>query len=134
MIAEMIARGWDNFLARPEGTLNLRFIVQPLVASLIAVRAGIADAANGRPAYLWAAFNNAGHRHDLLVSGLKQLWLPILNGTVLDVIYQIITHRWVYPLELVFTVALLVLVPYLLVRGPVNRVARRFGRKRAGAD
>lgn len=134
MIAEMIARGWDNFVARPDGMMNLRFIVQPLLASIIAARAGLSDAREGRCAFLWAAFNNAEHRRELLRGGLKQLRLPILVGTTLDVIYQIATHRWIYPLELIFTVTLLVLVPYLLLRGPVNRIARRFRGDRAGPD
>lgn len=55
--------------------------------------------------------------------------MPILVGIALDLVYQIIVHRWVYPLEMVFTVTLLVLVPYVLLRGPVNRLAFRFSRK-----
>ena len=37
----MIGRGWDNFLARPNGSLSLRFYVQPTMAGLLALRAGI---------------------------------------------------------------------------------------------
>ena len=44
----MIARGWENFLARPQGTLNFRFILQPTIAAILALRAGINDARNGR--------------------------------------------------------------------------------------
>jgi hypothetical protein len=50
----MIARGWENFLARPNGSLGLRFYVQPTMASLLALRAGIQDARQGRQGYLWA--------------------------------------------------------------------------------
>jgi hypothetical protein len=57
-LTDMIARGWENFLARPQGTLNFRFILQPTVAAILALRAGINDARNGRPAYLWAAFTS----------------------------------------------------------------------------
>ena len=39
----MIARGWENFLARPSGSLSLRFYIQPTMASLLALRAGIQD-------------------------------------------------------------------------------------------
>jgi hypothetical protein len=45
---------------------------------------------------------------------------------VLDCIYQIITIGFVYPLELLFTATLLALVPYALLRGPFNRLARLF--------
>jgi hypothetical protein len=44
----------------------------------------------------------------------------------LDCIYQVITVRFVYPLELLFTATLLALVPYVLLRGPFNRLARLF--------
>src|SRR6266571_1855860 len=108
-ITDMVARGWENFVARPRGPLNLRFIIQPTLASIIALRAG-----------------------------LKDLRIPIVVGTTLDVVYQIIIHRWIYPLELLFTVTLLVLVPYLILRGLVNRIASRFvsggGADAAGKD
>ena len=31
----MIVRGWENLLARPNGSLSLRFYVQPTMASLL---------------------------------------------------------------------------------------------------
>ena len=51
---------------------------------------------------------------------------PFLLALVLDCIYQIMTIRFVYPLELLFTATLLALVPYALLRGPFNRLARLF--------
>ena len=53
-LLEMVGRGWDNFLARPNGSLSLRFYVQPTMAGLLALRAGIQDARQGRQGYLWA--------------------------------------------------------------------------------
>jgi hypothetical protein len=55
----------------------------------------------------------------------------------LDAIYQIVIHRFIYPLELLFTATLLALVPYFLLRGPVNRIARQFvgdGRDRTASE
>jgi hypothetical protein len=54
ILLQMIGRGWENFLARPNGSLSLRFYVQPTMASLLALRAGIEDARQGRQGYLWA--------------------------------------------------------------------------------
>jgi len=127
-ITDMIARGWQNFVARPQGPLNLRFIIQPTLASIIALRAGLKDAKAGRPAYLWAVFTNSDYRKIFVHGGLKDLRVPIFVGATLDAVYQIIIHRWIYPLELVFTVTLLALVPYFILRGPVNRIARMFSR------
>jgi hypothetical protein len=126
MITDMIARGWENFLARPTGSLNLRFILQPTIATIIAVRAGMKDAREGRPAYLWTAFTNSEHRWQLLHGGWKDLCTPFLVAATLDAIYQLIIHKFIYPLELLFTATLLALVPYFVLRGPVNRIARRF--------
>jgi len=45
---------------------------------------------------------------------------------VLDVIYQLIKHRWtVYPGEAALVAIILAIVPYLLIRGPINRIACR---------
>jgi hypothetical protein len=46
-------------------------------------------------------------------------------AVVLDSIYQLIVHRGVYVLELLITATVLAIIPYVLVRGPVNRIARR---------
>ena len=133
VIPEMIARGWENFLARPTGSLNLRFILQPTIASFLAVRAGVNDARQGRPAYLWAALTNPVHRWQLLHGGWKDMRTPFLVAATLDAIYQIIVHQFIYPLELLFTATLLALVPYFILRGPVNRIARGFIGKNIGA-
>jgi hypothetical protein len=125
-LADMIARGWANFVARPQGTLNFRFILQPTIAAILALRAGINDARRGRSPYLWAAFTKPVYRAQLLHGGWKDVGTPFLVSAVLDAIYQLVTHRFIYPLELLFTATLLALAPYLILRGPVNRIASRF--------
>ncbi|MND06334.1 hypothetical protein D3C83_276420 [compost metagenome] len=51
----------------------------------------------------------------------------------MDVIYQVLVFRRLYPFELVIVVVLLAFIPYLVVRGPVNRIARHFSRSRTVA-
>jgi hypothetical protein len=127
-ILDMIARGWENVLARPEGKMSLRLILQPTVATIIAVRAGLKDAREGRPAYLWGALTEPAHRKQFLRSGWKDVRMVFLMAALLDSIYQVVTHRSIYPFEVLFTATLLALVPYLVLRGPVNRVASGFKR------
>ena len=122
----MIIRGWDNFLARPNGALNLRFFVQPTMAGLLALRAGIEDAREGRQGYLWALLTNPLRRFQLLHEGWRGARTPFLVAAALDSAYQLITVQFVYPLELLFTATLLALVPCALLRGPFNRLARLF--------
>jgi hypothetical protein len=126
VLLEMIGRGWENFLARPNGSMSLRFYVQPTMASLLALRAGIQDAREGRQGYLWAILTRPERRLQLLHEGWRGAMTPFLLAVALDCIYQLMTVRFVYPLELLFTATLLALVPYALLRGPFNRVARLF--------
>jgi hypothetical protein len=42
----------------------------------------------------------------------------------MDVVYQLIVGGWIYPGELLTIAILLAVVPYLVIRGPVNRLVR----------
>ena len=77
------------------------------------------DAKEGRPAYLWAALTNPEYRWQLLHGGWKDMRTPFLVAATLDAVYQLIIHKFIYPLELLFTATLLALVPYFILRGPV---------------
>lgn len=126
MITDTIMRGWENFISRPSGPLSLRFFIQPAVAIIIAFIAGLKDARRGNPPYLWAIFTNSKYRKALLHQGWKDMCIPFFISLILDSIYQLITHQSIYPLELLFTAIFLALMPYLIFRGLVNRIARLF--------
>lgn len=130
VLGEIIARGWDNFTARRTGVFSLRFLIQPALASILAIRAGIQDAHASRPAYLWAVLTRSDHRAALLKAALKDLRTPLLIAAALDAIYQTLANKAIYLFEMLFTVIMLALVPYVLVRGPVNRLVRAL--RRAG--
>ncbi len=51
-----------------------------------------------------------------------------LVAIALDAIYQIIEFNAFYPTEALIIAALLAFIPYLIVRGPVARLARRWHR------
>ena len=93
-----------------------------LMAAIFAFRDGRKDAREGKPPYGWAVFTNAEHRSDLLRNGWKSVSKIFCVGLVLDAVYQFITVKWFYPGEALVTAALLALVPYLLLRGPFNRL------------
>jgi hypothetical protein len=134
LIADAISRGWANFLERPSGPLGLRFLMQPTVAAVLAVRAGIEDARLGRPAFLWTMLTDPRQRWRSVQSGWKDVRNVFLIAATLDAIYQLIIQQFIYPLELLFTSALLAVVPYCVLRGPVNRVVRRAMGRSRGAD
>jgi len=105
--------------------MAFRLIMQPAVAVLFAIRAGLRDAREGQPPFLWTVFSHPGRRHQLL----REAWGDVRNifilALALDSIYQVIVHSGVYALELLFTATILALVPYVIVRGLVTRIARR---------
>lgn len=120
---EIIARGWEHFIERSGGIISLRFLIQPAISAILGVRAGLNDAREGRPAFFWALVRE----RQLLKKRIGQISKDVRNvlilATVLDVIYQLIEFKAIYLLELVFTSLVLAVIPYLLIRGPVNRIA-----------
>ena len=127
---DVLGRVWENLGGRIGGPLSFRLILQPIVATILAVKAGRQDARDHRPAYFWAILTNPSERRELLQQGWKAVAKIFVFAIVIDVVYQVMVFRWVYPGELLIIAFLLACVPYLLVRGPVNRIvaATREGR------
>jgi len=44
---------WVNLVSRPSGQFGLRFLIQPAMATILAIRDGLKDARTGRTPYLW---------------------------------------------------------------------------------
>jgi len=125
---DIISRVWENLVARPTGPMSIRLVVQPIVAGLLAIRSGLKDAREGRPAFLWAAVTNPDYRPELLRQGWKDVGKVFVLAIVLDAIYQLIVHRGVYVGELLIVATTLAIVPYCLIRGPVTRIGRGLAR------
>lgn len=124
---------WTDFLARFDGPLHFRLFVQPLMAIVFAVRDGTRDAREGHSAYLWTLLTDSAQRRYLLESGWKGISKVFVLAVVLDVVYQLIVWREVKPVQALLTAAVLALIPYALLRGPVNRaVGSSRTRKSAG--
>lgn len=109
--------------------MTFRIILQPMMAILFALRDGLKDARTGRPAYLWTAVTDQTQRATLVREGWAAIARVFFLAIVMDVIYQLIVHRWIYPGELLITAVLLAVVPYAVIRGPINRIATRWRSK-----
>jgi hypothetical protein len=59
-----------------------------------------------------------------LREGLAATGKIILIAIVLDGIYQYMEYKTFFPVEALIIAILLALIPYLLLRGPVARIAR----------
>ena len=119
-------RFFHDVFSRLDGPLHFRFFLQPLMAIIFAIRDGRNDARTGRPAYFWSLFTEPTLRGELIRDGWRSVSKIFIVAVVLDVIYQLIALRWFYPFETLLVAVLLALVPYVLIRGIVNRIIRRF--------
>jgi hypothetical protein len=124
---EMFNRGWTELIARDSGPLHVRLVLQPLVATLLAVRSGLHDAREGRPVFFWALALEPAQRRALLRHLWKDVGKLFLVACFLDVVYQVLVLRWVYPMQTLPLATVLAILPYIVFRGLANRVGRLIG-------
>jgi hypothetical protein len=122
---DIITRMWQDLGGRIGGPMTLRLVLQPAMAALFAIRAGLVDARTNRPPYFWAIVHDPTHRRELIREGWKAIARIFAMAIVMDGIYQVVVLGWFYPGEALIVAFLLACVPYLLIRGPVGRLARR---------
>ena len=123
-IHDILSRFLDDLLTRPSGPFAFRFVLQPLMATMLALRDGVRDARSGRPPYFLSVLRDKGHRRERLAEGLGATARILALGLVLDAVYQFVVSDHFYPGEALVIAVALGFVPYLLVRGPAERLAR----------
>jgi hypothetical protein len=105
--------------------------LQPAVATFFAVRDGLRDAREGRPPHFWRMVTGPP---DARRRRAKETWTAVLKvfvmAVLLDCVYQVLVFRWVYPVEAMFTATILAILPYVLMRGVFNRLARTWTSQR----
>jgi hypothetical protein len=126
-----IATFWHQLIARPSGPLGFRFILQPLTAIAFAIRDGIKDARHERSPYFWTIQHDQAQRMALLKEGLRSISRLLIVTALVDVIYQIIVFHGLHPLETVVITLVLAFLPYLILRGPVQRIAKSMMQRNA---
>ena len=52
--------------------------------------------------------------------------LLLLLGIVMDTAYQVMVFGLIHPVEMIVVVLALAFIPYVLLRGPFNRIARHW--------
>jgi hypothetical protein len=123
-VDEIWVRLLENLIDRVSGPMRFRLFLQPTMAAIFAIRAGLKDARTGQPPYFWSLLTDPAHRGDMLRDGWKDVGKVFVLALVLDIVYQIIVARFVYPGEVVIVAFLLAIVPYLILRGLITRIAR----------
>lgn len=122
---EMTLRVWHDLVARTSGPMWFRLILQPLVATVFGIRAGLANARATKTQSQGPPSPDRGKRRALFRQGLRDVGIMFVVGVGLDVVFQLIALRTVYPLEAVVVGFLLVAVPYQIVRTIVALLASR---------
>jgi hypothetical protein len=129
----VLERAWSGLVAGTTGPLKFRFVLQPLVATVLALRAGLRDAREGRSPFLWALLTERGHRKERFARGLTDVGTVFLVAVLADMIDQRLVGPRVFPAQSLLVATILALVPYTLLCGPLSRLARWRRRRRTHA-
>lgn len=124
----------NNFLEavgiRHDGPMSFRLYLQPVMSLIYATLAGVRDAKAGNPPFLSALISGKADRKQLL----KELWKDVgkvfILAVIMEGIFEIIEFKTIHPLEILRVSFWLAIVPYLIFRGPVERIVSLFIKKK----
>jgi hypothetical protein len=120
----ILHRMLENFAGRLTGPMQFRLYLQPAMAMFFGIRDGLRDFRQHQPAYFWSLFTSPGRGWRLLKNGLSSVGRVMVFAVIMDAIYQYIELKWFYIGEAILVAFVLAFLPYLLIRGPVNRIAK----------
>jgi len=122
---DVLTRFLNDLVGRLTGPLTPRLFLQPAVAIFFAIRDGMQDARDGRPPHLLRVLTGPPEARRRRRRETRKAVLKVfIMAVLLDFVYQWIVFRWVYPMESLVTAIILAFLPYLFLRGLVNRAVR----------
>jgi hypothetical protein len=125
-IYEMIIQRVQHLLDRADGPLHFRLVIMPTVVSLLAIRAGLRDARQGRSTFMWTILTNPAKRLQFFRSAVRDIGRIFIVAVVLDTVYQLFVLRMFYVGEMLIVAVTCAIVPYVVIRGPVTLLMYRF--------
>ena len=115
-----------DLLARSEGPLHLRLLLQPCVALFFGIKDGLKDVKTGGPPYAFAILTTPREqRRALIKDGWQSFGKVFTIAFILDCIYQFKVYSEIELMEAITIAILLTAIPYMLLRGGLNRVLSR---------
>ncbi len=117
---EMLQLRWEHLLGRSSGLLHFRFFMMPTVVTILAIRAGLRDAREGKTGFVRALLAKPGERGPLLRSALKDIGRILIVAMVLDTVYQVLVLKMFYIGEALLVATVSAVLPYMLFRGPIS--------------
>jgi hypothetical protein len=113
----------DELSDRVSGPMKFRIVLQPVMATFLAIRSGLQDAKTGARPYFWSLLFTPGHRMEIIKDGWKSVGRLFLLAFTLDLVYQIFVQSSFHLRAAIIVAFFLAIVPYVIVRGPVTRIA-----------
>lgn len=128
---DFVIRFFENLGLKLDGPMKFRFILQPLMSFIFAFKAGLRDSKTGQVPYLWGLFFRKDERKDLVKEGWKDVGKVFVIALAMDIIFQLIVLKTLYPLEALITAMVLAFIPYIIFRGILNRIFSFFKSKKS---
>ena len=113
----------EDIPKRLTGPGRFRFVLQPLIATILGIRNGLGDARAGRPPYLWGILFHRHLRSELARTGLATVANLLLMGILMDSAFQWVILGASYPGAALVVGPVLIVTPYTIARALSNRVA-----------
>lgn len=124
-MSELLARVAGDLGARLTGPLHLRLVLQPAVAVLFATLDGRKDARIGKAPYGWLLLTAPEQRRELMQEGWKSVGKVFIAAVLIDLAFQVYALHALYIGEALIVGLVLALLPYVLLRGLVNRLSAK---------
>jgi hypothetical protein len=115
----------DQVSDRVSGPMKFRIVLQPLMATFLAIRSGLRDAKSGARPYFWSLVTTPGRRTEMIKEGWKSIARLFFLAMVLDIVYQIFVQHSFHLRAALIVAIVLAILPYLILRGIVTRIANR---------
>jgi hypothetical protein len=131
--AKGFGRLWQYFFDRLKGSMAFRFLLQPAMPSILAIRAGVKDARLRCSPYLRTILSDPEMRMPRVWGGLIATGESLFLGLTIDPVYQHRMQGTFYLGEAAVLMLLLPFLPYLFIRGFAARVVGRSSRPTSSA-
>jgi hypothetical protein len=127
---------WENMLVRTKDSLQWRLLLGPLQSLLLAALIAKRDAKKRYPPYIWRFLATSKQRKAISRKAWINTGKVLVLAISVDIIYQL-TQIILFNAKMTFNALeaalvglLLTIIPYFLMRGPVQRVIGKYYAKR----
>jgi hypothetical protein len=114
----------EDIPKRLAGPGRFRFVLQPVLAIILGIRSGLADARAGRPPYLYGVLMHRHLRRELVRTGFETIANLLFMGILLDAVFQWLILGVSHPGAALVVGPVLIGGPYAVARALSNRFAR----------